>query len=147
MPLDYGSRNLVSGNNSPYIPLVTDNPAFKVAIIPVDGRFEEKPNAKDGTEEIESIKIGDTIRGEISSQTNKRGKRVLGHVIQIEQENNNITAYKVITRDGENCFIDPSTATKIDVRPDSGLGGYNPNPVVESRNVLLYEEWKFENRR
>ena len=46
MPLDYGSRNLVAGNNSPYIPLVTDNPAFKVAIIPVDGRFEEKPNAK-----------------------------------------------------------------------------------------------------
>jgi hypothetical protein len=147
MPLDYGSRNLISGNNTPFIPLVTDNPSFKVAIIPVDGRFEEKPNPKDGSKGILAIKIGDTVRGEVLSDLKKSGKRVIGKVLQIQQRGGEIAAYKVLDQRGDDVLVDPTTAVKIDLHTDSDAGNVNTNPVVESRNVLLYEEWKFENRR
>jgi hypothetical protein len=144
MPLDYGSRNLVAGNNSPYIPLVTDNPAFKVAIIPVDGRFEEKPNAKDDRRQQEEIKIGDTIRGEILSGTAKKGKLVLGKVLQVERAGGEITSYKIITQRGKELEVDPTSAYRLDIHATSNNGDVNTNPPTmfrESR-VMLFEEWK-----
>lgn len=147
MPLDYGSRNLISGNNTPFIPLVTDNPAFKVAIIPVDGRFEEKPNPKDGSKEILAIKIGDTIRGEVLSNLKKSGKRVIGKVLQIQQNNGEISAYKVLDQRGDDVLVDPTTVTKIDLHSDSDSGNVNTNPVIESKHVMLYEEWKAQSKR
>lgn len=144
MPLDYGSRNLVAGNNSPYIPLVTDNPAFKVAIIPVDGRFEEKPNAKVDRLKQEEIKIGDTIRGETLSGTGKKGKLVLGRVIQVERDSGEVTSYKVITQRGVEKEIDPTSAHRLDIHATDNKGDVNTNPSTmfrESR-VMLFEEWK-----
>jgi len=144
MPLDYGSRNLVAGNNSPYIPLVTDNPAFKVAIIPVDGRFEEKPNAKVDRKKQEEIKIGDTVRGEVLSGTEKKGKQVLGKVLQIKMNGGEITSYKIISQRGKEMEIDPTSAYRLDIHVTGNKGDVNTNPssMFRESRVMLFEEWK-----
>lgn len=145
MPLEPGSRNIVAGGASPYIPLVTNNPAFQVEIIPMDGTLEEKPRQKDGRKEIESIKIGDIVRGEEVSRTRKRGKQVLGRVLQVNMEDGGVVSYKIITQRGKEVLLDPTTATKIDVNgedpspmsaPQTQLEGYEP-----TERVLLYEQW------
>jgi hypothetical protein len=144
MPIDYGSRNITAGGSSPYIPMVTNNPAFQVKIIPVDGAMEQKPNQKNDASQQEAIKVGDTIRGEEVSKTRKRGKQTLGRVIGIEHENQTVVAYKIINQRGKEVLVDPTTATKMD---DEGLvGAPNTNPneqYAPKEKVLLYEEWKF----
>jgi len=146
MPLEPGSRNITAGGSSPYVPLITNNPAFKVAIIPMDGSLEQKPRSKDGRKEIESIKIGDVVRGEEVSRTRKRGKQALGRVLQVNMEDGGVVSYKVITQRGKEVLLDPTTVTKIDVNgedpnpmtaPQTQLEGYEP---VE--RVLLYEQWR-----
>ena len=146
MPIDYTNRNITAGGSSPYIPLITNNPAFQVEIIPLDGRLEQKPNSKDGTQQQKAIKIGDTIRGEVVNKAEKRGERVMGKVLAIEVANGSITGYKVMTVRGKDTIVDPSTAVKIDLHgedpmqsaPQTQLEKYQP---VE--RVKLYEEWRF----
>ena len=141
MPIDYGSRNIIAGGSSPYIPLITNNPAFQVEIIPLDGRLEQKPNQKNDTQQQLAIKIGDTIRGEVTSNTRKVGEKVLGRVLQIQQEDGEIVGYKVITKRGKEVMVDPTTTTKIQVHGESLPGSPNTNANFESR-VMLFEEWK-----
>lgn len=145
MPLQPGSRNITAGGASPYIPLITNNPAFKVQIIPMDGALEEKPRQKSGREELEAIKIGDIVRGEELSKTKKRGKQALGRVLQVNMEDGAVVSYKVITQRGKEIHMDPTTVTKIDVNgedpnpmsaPQTQLEGYEP-----AERVLLYEQW------
>lgn len=143
MPLDYGSRSISAGNNTPFIPLVTDNPSFKVAIIPVDGRNEEKPNPLDGSEQILAIKIGDTIKGDILNGNSKKTSRVIGKVLEIQRSNGAISAYKVLNQRGDDVLVDPSTAVKIELHGDTNMSNVNTNAVSESNNyIMLYEEWK-----
>jgi len=141
MPLDYGSRNIIAGGSSPYIPLITNNPAFQVEIVPMDGRLEQKPNQKDDTQQQVAIKIGDTIRGEVVSSTRQAGEKVLGRVLQVVEDGGEVTAYKVITKRGKEVMVDPTTATKIQVHGESLPGSPDTNPNFESR-VMLFEEWK-----
>ena len=147
MPLDPGSRTITAGGASPYIPLITNNPAFQVKIVPLDGGLEQKPNQKDDRSNQEAVKIGDVIRGEEVSGTKKRGKGVLGRVLQVDMNGGEIVSYKVITQRGKQVLVDPTTATKIDLNgedpePSSGpqtqLEGYEP-----TAKVLLYEQWKY----
>lgn len=145
MPLDYGSRNITSGSNSPYIPLITNNPAFQVEIVPLDGRMEQHPNQKDDSAQQEAIKVGDTIRGESLSKTRKRGEKVMGRVLGIEKENNEIVSFKIITQRGEEVHVDPTTATKIQVNGNTITGSPDTNTTFEHR-ILLFEEWKSNNR-
>lgn len=147
MPLDPGSRNIGAGGANPAIPLITNNPAFQVKIIPLDGGLEHKPNQKDDRANQESIKIGDVVRGEEVSRAKKRGKNVLGRVLQVELKDGGVVSYKIMTQRGKQVFLDPTTTTKID------LNGENPSPVtapqtqlegyVPMAKVLLYEQWKY----
>ena len=147
MPLDPGSRNIAAGGASPYIPWITNNPAFQVQIVPLDGGLEQKPNQKDDKSTQDAVKIGDVIRGEEVSRTKKRGKNVLGRVLQVEMKGGEIVSYKIITQRGEEVLIDPTTATKID------LNGEDPEPTsaqqtqlegyAPTAKVLLYEQWKY----
>ena len=47
MPLNPNSRNITAGGSSPYIPLITNNPSFQVAIIPLNVSMEQKPIQND----------------------------------------------------------------------------------------------------
>jgi len=145
MPLEPGSRNISAGGASPYIPMITNNPAFQVKIVSLNGNLEQSARQKDGRKQIESIKIGDIVRGEEVSHTRKRGKQVLGRVLQVNMEDGGVVSYKIITQRGKEVLLDPTTATKIDVNgedpnpmsaPQTQLEGYEP---VE--RVLLYEQW------
>lgn len=146
MPIDYTNRNITAGGSSPYIPLITNNPAFQVEIIPLDGRLEQKPSHTDDKKQQDAIKISDTVRGEVVSKAEKRGERVMGKVLAINVDNGSITGYKVMTVRGKEALVDPSTAVKIDLHgensvqsaPQTQLEKYQP---VE--RVKLYEEWRF----
>jgi hypothetical protein len=146
MPLDYTSRNIAAGGASPYIPLITNNPAFQVKITPMDGRLEQKPNQKSDRSQQESIKIGDTVRGEEVSGTRKRGQRCIGRVIAIEMEDGAITGYKVINQKGDDVILDPSTTVKMDEHGENPLAPSAPQTQLENyhpeNGVMLYEDWK-----
>jgi len=147
MPLQPGSRNVTAGGSSPYIPLITNNPAFKVAIVPMSGNLEEKPRQKDGSTQIEAIKIGDIVRGEELSRTKKRGKQLLGRVLQVNMENKQIVSFKIMTQRGKDAFLDPTTVTKIEVNGDDPLPMSAPQTQLEGyepqEKVLLYEQWMY----
>ena len=148
MPVTISNRNVGSGNGSLMVPLVANNPAFKVEILPVDGRLEQKPFAKDGTREIESIKVGDLVRGEIVNSS----KNVKGKVLQINRQNGEIVSYKILDEDGEEALLDPTTAQKfVDHGQESGS---TDSPEVhknqqglygESYQVKTFESWISEN--
>ncbi len=146
MPIDYTNRNIIAGGASPYIPLITNNPAFQVEIVPLDGRLEQKPGQKSDTQQQKAIKIGDTVRGEIVSKTEKNSDRVMGKVLAIEVDNGSVTGYKVMTVRGKEVIMDPSTAVKINLHgedpiqsaPQTQLEKYQP-----TERVKLYEEWRF----
>ena len=93
MPISYG-RDIIAGTQSPYVPMIPNNPAFKVSIVAVDGKLEQKPNAKSDAKEQEAIQIGDMIQGEVVSMTRKKGDKVTGKVIAIDTDvNQNITLH------------------------------------------------------
>jgi hypothetical protein len=145
MPLDYTSRNITAGATSPYIPLITNNPAFQVSIVPLDGRMEQKPNQKDDTRKQQEIKIGDTIRAEVVSKTKKKGEKVTGRVLQVEMTDGAATAFKIITQRGKEVLVDPTTASKIEVHGEPIPGGINTGTTLEHR-TLLFEEWKMTHK-
>lgn len=143
MPLNYTQRNITSGSQSPMVPLITNNPAFAVKIVPLDGKMEQKPNQKNDANP-EKIRVGDTIRGEIMSRTRKRGENVIGRVLQIELEDNAVVAFKVITQRGKDVQLDPSTVIKLDTHKEGPKGSPDTNAAFES-HIMLYEEWKASN--
>lgn len=134
MALTLTGRSINTGNLSPMVPIVANNPAFKVQIVPVDGRNEEKAGLQkpDRTEQ-EAVKIGDYISGEEVSQTHERGRKVAGKVLQVIKDGQDITAYKILDEDGEDVEVDPTTAVK-------------ENPNNESF-VLSYETWLNESKK
>jgi hypothetical protein len=145
MPLDYTSRNISAGGASPYIPLITNNPAFQVKITPMDGRLEQKPNQKNAAQDATNIGVGDTVRGEEVTQSRKDGERVMGRVVAVLTDNGSITGYKILSGKGKEVIIDPTTAVKVELNgedpipsaPQTQLEQYTPE-----NKVMLYEEWK-----
>lgn len=137
MPITLTGRSINTGNLSPMIPIVANNPAFKVAIVPVDGRFEQPNGATDDSEQQRSIKIGDYISGEIASNTRKRGKLTAGKVVQVLKNNQDIEGYKIIDDEGKEVIIDPTSAEKAD---------HNGQADANEGFVLSYENWLSENR-
>jgi len=145
MPLDYTSRNITSGGASPYIPLITNNPAFQVEIVPLDGRMEQKPNQKSDAAQQNAVQVGDTVRGEILSKGAVRGKNVMGKVLAVETDGGSITGYKIIDQRGREVVLDPTTVTKSNVHgedpipsaPQTQLEHYAPK-----NSVMIYEEWQ-----
>jgi len=146
MPLDYTSRNIAAGGASPYIPLATNNPAFQVEIIPMDGRLEQKPDAKSGAGQISAIGVGDTIRGEEVSGTREKGKRAMGRVVAVEKDNESITGYKILGANGKEIIVDPSSAVKVDVNGEDPVPTAQQTQQLEKytpqNRVMLYEHWK-----
>jgi hypothetical protein len=118
------------------IPIVANNPAFKVQIVPVDGRMEQKAGMqKSDAEQQREVKIGDQISGEEVSDTREKGRKVAGKVLQVLKNNQDIYAYKILDADGEEVLVDPSTANKE-----------NPEGQLGESFVLSYENWLAETR-
>lgn len=148
MPITISNRNVGSGNGSLMVPLVANNPAFKVAILPVDGRLEQVPSAKDGSNEINAIRVGNEIQGEVVNG----GKKVSGKVLQINRQNNEIVSYKIIDKDGEEVMVDPTTAVKSDTHGEevATIGGIDANPPgVSNENyaVKSFDNWLSESSK
>ena len=138
MPITLTGRSINTGNLSPMVPIVANNPAFKVAIVPVDGRYEEKAGLqKSDRTEQEAVKIGDYISGEVVSDTKKKGKKVAGKVLQVLKNNQDIYGYKILDSEGDEVVVDPTTAVKQD---HNGQAGANES------FVLTYENWLAESR-
>jgi len=138
MPITFTGRSITTGNLSPMIPIVTNNPAFKVAIVPVDGRNEEKAGLqKPDDKEQAAIKIGNYITGEVVSDTKKKGKKAAGKVIQVLKNNQDIYGYKILDTEGNEVVIDPTTVVNQDPN------GHQAN--ANESYVLSYENWLFEN--
>ena len=127
MPLT-GQR--MSGNQ--FTPIVTNNNAFSVKIVPLDGKLEELPN-KDVQQQKDKLKIGDTISGEEV----KTEKKVIGKVVAIETEDNHVVGYKVLDKDGEEVIIDPSTSVKHETNNGSEVGSRSSKSTMESSSFVL----------
>jgi len=138
MPITLTGRSINTGNLSPMIPIVANNPAFKVQILPVDGRNEQKAGLqKQDTAEQNAVKIGDYISGEEVSDTRKKGKKVAGKVLQVLKNNQDIYAYKILDAGGEEVLVDPTTCAKED---------HNGQMNASENFVLSYETWLSESR-
>jgi hypothetical protein len=139
MPLT-GQRS--SGNN--FTPIVTNNNAFSVKIVPLDGKMEEVPN-KDVEKNKDTLKVGDMISGEEV----KTEKKVIGKIVAIETDDNHVVGYKVLDKDGEEVIIDPSTAVKHETNDGSEVGSKSSTntsessiPVLKSSSLVKsFNEW------
>jgi len=141
MPYVSSGRSISTGNGSPMIPIVANNPAFKVQILPVDGALEERPRAKPDTGNQEAIKIGDYIYGECLSDTRERGEEAAGKVLVVLQSGQEITGYKILDKNSKEVVIDPTTATRDD------HNGQTDDVVEKTVFVKTYENWLIESRK
>ena len=150
MPLNPNSRNITAGGSSPYIPLITNNPAFQVAIVPLNGAMEQKPNQKDDSGQQAAIAVGNTIRGNEVRTGEDEGNRCIGKVIAIIEDGGSITGYKILGQNGKEVIIDPSTAVKVQLNGDDPAPMSAPQTQLEnytpSQKILLYEEWNFNKK-
>ena len=134
------SRSIGSGFASPAYPIVANNPAFKVEIIPLANPFEQPNSAKPNNQEMGEIKIGDMIRGEIMGGTSKKNTQVEGRVVAIDQEDETMLMFRVITTDGKEVNVDPTTASKIDGHPEDFAKEEHAKNTYENR-IMKYERW------
>lgn len=140
------SRSIGSGFASPAYPVIANNPAFKVEILPLSNRFEQENKAKPNTKEMGEIKIGDNIRGEVAGGTDKESKQVEGKVVAIDQEDETTLAFRVVTKDGDEVDVDPTTASKVDGHPEDFAQQDEPGNTYENR-LMSYDQWLTESRK
>lgn len=140
MPLTLTGRSINTGNLSPMIPIVSDNPAFKVAIVPVDGRMEQKPNAKSDSAQQAAIKIGDYISGETVRDSRESGAKVAGKVLQVLMNAQEVYAYKILDADNQEVLVDPTSVTREDKNGQD-------EDVVENAHVLSFTGWLAESKK
>ena len=129
------SRSIGSGFVSPAYPIIANNPAFKIEMIPLDNRMEQKNNAKPNNKEMGEVKIGDMVRGEISGGTKEKTKQAEGRVVAIAQEDETVLTFRVITTDGEEVNLDPTTVSKVDIAPEDFSDPQN-------EGWMSFSEWK-----
>jgi len=139
------SRSIGSGFASPAYPIIANNPAFKVEIIPLSNRFEQENKAKPNTQEIGEIKVGQMIRGEVLGGTDQKTEQVEGRVVAVDQENETVLSFRVITKDGDEVNVDPTTASKIDGHPEDFAEETQPGDTYEN-DIMTYEQWLAESR-
>jgi hypothetical protein len=140
------SRSIGSGFASPAYPVIANNPAFKVEILPLSNRFEQENSAKPNTKEMGEIKVGEMIRGEISGGTDQKTKQVEGRVVAIDQEDETVLSFRVVTKDGDEVNIDPTTASKIDGHPEDFAQEDEPGDTYENR-IMNYSQWLAESKK
>lgn len=130
MPLSGGVGAKSSGNQ--FTPIVTNNGAFNVKIVPLDGKMEEKPNQKVDAQAETRIKVGDMISGEEV----KTERKIIGKVVAIDVDDNHIVGYKVLDDEGKEVILDPSTISKHNTNNGKDLPNKQPAPAV-GESVLL----------
>ena len=140
------SRSIGSGFASPAYPIIANNPAFKVEIIPLSNRFEQENNAKPNDKEMGQIKVGERIRGEILGGTKEKTKQVEGRVVAIDQEDQEALSFRIITDDGEEVSVDPTTAAKIDGQPEDFAKEDQPGDTYENK-IMNYQQWLAESSK
>lgn len=144
---------MASGGNPLITPIIANNPAFKVNIVPIDGRLEQKPGAGDSTAQQVAIKVGDTIKGEMLSQTREHGEQVIGKVVAIDKDNDQILGFVVITTKGEEVTIDPTTAQKAYTNGETSPGRYMEPDMdkqvdfVAFEGLMSYSQWLAESKK
>ena len=100
----------------------------------------------DGSAIVNQIKVGDMVRGALLNSK----ETVEGKVLQINHQNGEIVSFKVLSRDGEEVLLDPTTTDKYNEHgeePDAGssIEVSNTGPrFEESHQVLSYGKWLFE---
>jgi len=127
------SRSIGSGFASPAYPIIANNPAFKVEMIPLDNRMEQKNSAKPNNKEMGEVKVGDMVKGQISGK--EESKQVQGRVLAIDQENEEVLVFRVLTTDGEEVNLDPTTVAKVDISPEDFSDPQN-------EGWLNFSDWK-----
>jgi hypothetical protein len=127
------SRSIGSGFASPAYPIIANNPAFKVEMIPLDNRMEQKNGAKPNNKEMGQVKVGDMVKVQISGE--EKAKQVQGRVVAVDQEDETVLAFRVLTTNGEEVNLDPTTVAKVDIRPEDFS-----DPQNES--WLNFSDWK-----
>ncbi len=140
MPITSSGRSVNTGNGGNQIPIVGNNPAFKVQILPMTGALEQKPRGQSDKAEQEAIKIGDYIYGETVSGTREKGEEAAGKVLLVIQAGQEVSGYKILDKDGKEVVIDPTTAVK------DNHNGQSNDGVIEA-NVLSYENWLSESKK
>lgn len=137
MPITLTGRSINTGNLSPMIPIVSDNPAFKVAVVPVDGRMEQKPNAQSDVAQQTAIKIGDYVTGETVRDDREKGDKVAGKVLQVLKNGQEIYAFKILDADNKEVLVDPTSVSREDKNGQD-------EDLVET-HVLSFAGWLAEN--
>lgn len=144
MPLSGGIGAKSSGNQ--FTPIVTNNGAFNVKIVPLDGGMEEKPNQKVDAQAKTEIKVGDMISGEEV----KTEKKAIGKVVAIDIEDGHKVGFKILDDEGKEVVLDPSTVSKHDTNNGKDLPNKQPAPAVgesfipeskSSTRVMNFEDW------
>lgn len=148
MPITISNRNIGSGTGSLFTPLIANNPAFSVELLPVDGRLEQKPFAQDATTEIQAIKVGNMVHGKIVGSE----KDITGKVVQINRANGQITSFKVIS-DGDDALLDPTTVVRAQEHGQDyeTVGGVDANKlatgIANESHVMSYSSWLNESTK
>ena len=140
MPITSSGRSVNTGNGGNQIPIVGNNPAFKVQILPMTGALEQKPRGQSDKAEQDAIKIGDYIYGETVSDGRNPGEEAAGKVLLVIQAGQEVSGYKILDKDGKEVVIDPTTAVK------DNHNGQSNDGVIEA-NVLSYENWLAESKK
>ena len=132
------SRSIGSGFASPAYPIIANNPAFKVEIIPLGNSLEQPNSAKPNTKEMGMIKVGDMIRGEILGGGEENKESIDGRVVAIDNQDDTVLSFRVVTTKGKEENVDPTTAIKIDAHPEDF--SKEPGNTYENK-ILDYQSW------
>jgi len=141
MPLS-GAAGQRSGGNQ-FTPIVTNNNAFSVKIVPLDGAMEEKPNQKVDAQAETRVKVGDMVSGEVV----KSGEKKIGKVVAIQQEDGEIVGYKILDDEGKEIILDPSTTNKFN-KNDGSENPAEKSVVGESLSlksstfIPSFDDWR-----
>jgi hypothetical protein len=79
------------------------------------------------------VKVGDMVKGQISGK--EESKQVQGRVLAIDQENEEVLVFRVLTMDGEEVNLDPTTVAKVDISPEDFSDPQN-------EGWLNFSDWK-----
>jgi hypothetical protein len=85
------------------------------------------------------------IRGEVLGGTDQKTEQVEGRVVAVDQEDETVLSFRVITKDGDEVNVDPTTASKIDGHPEDFAEETQPGDTYEN-DIMTYEQWLAESR-
>lgn len=126
----YINENYIAGGvGSIDTSVITNNPVFKVSIVPASDELQEKPRYKI---DRKKLKLGDIIEGNrLTKKGEKDNKKYIGRIQRIERdEKGNDLYYIIIDEKGKRIKINPNAASFIDFSDE------DPNII---KNAMHYQ--------